>query len=65
MILTPKAARPDNIFASSQLTEWIMKCDTRPDDQPPTADHFPIATQIDFPVKSNLMEMARNFRATD
>ena len=57
--------RLDNIFASSQLMEWIMKCDTRPDNQPPTADHFLIATQMDFPVKSNSMEMARNFRAMD
>jgi len=57
--------RPDNVFTSSQLTEWITKCNTRPDDQPPMADHFPIATQMDFPVKSNSTEMARNFRAMD
>ena len=57
--------RPDNVFASSLLTEWVIKCETRPDDQPPTADHFPIVTQIDFPVKTNPTETARNFRATD
>jgi len=57
--------RPDNVFTSSQLTEWITKCDTRPDEQPSTANHFPIATQLDFPVKVNVMETARNFRATD
>ena len=57
--------RLDNVFASSQLTEWITKCDVRPDNQPPTADHFPIATQLDFPVKINTTETARNFRATD
>ena len=42
-----------------------MKCDTRPDNQPPTADHFPIASQLDFPVKTNSTETARNFRVTD
>ena len=57
--------RPDNVFASSQLLEWVTKCDARPDNQPPTADHFPIATQLDFPVKTNPTETARNFRATD
>jgi hypothetical protein len=57
--------RPDNVFASSQLIEWITKCDTKPDDQPPTADHFPIATTLDFPVITNPPHTPRNFRATD
>ena len=45
--------RPDNVFASSQLLEWVTKCDARPDNQLPTTNHFPIATQLDFPVKTN------------
>jgi len=57
--------RPDNVFMSTQLGNWIVKCKTRPDDQPPTADHFPITTHIDFPVKANPMQTPRNFRATD
>ena len=57
--------RPDNVFASSQLVEWITKCNTKSDKQPPTADHFPIATYIDFPVPVNLPHTPRNFRATD
>ena len=57
--------RPDNVFASIQLIDWITKCDTEPDDQPPTADHFPISTHINFPVTTNPMQTPRNFRATD
>jgi ribonuclease HI len=57
--------RPDNVFASSHLIEWIINCDTRPDEQPPTADHFPIATILDFPVTTNPPHTPRNFRATD
>ena len=57
--------RPDNVFASAQLINWITKCDTEPDDQPPTADHFPISTHLDFPVSTNPTQTPRNFRATD
>jgi len=57
--------RPDNVFTSTQLGEWIVKCETKPDDQPPTADHFPISTHITFPFVTNTTQTPRNFRATD
>ena len=57
--------RPDNVFTSSSLVEWVTKCDMQPDNQPPTTDHFPIATTMDFPVAMNPAHMPQNFRATD
>jgi len=57
--------RPDNVFISDQLTEWLSKCEVRQDDQPPMADHFPIATHIEFPIATPDKEPPRNFRATD
>jgi len=44
---------------------YQQKCNTKPDDQPPTADHFPIATTLDFPVPANPPHTPRNFRAMD
>ena len=47
------------------MVDWINKCDTKPDEQPPSADHFPIATVLDFPMPTNPLHTPRNFRATD
>ena len=47
------------------VAEWTIKCDTRLDEQPPTADHFPIVTELDFPLMTNSTETPRNFRTTD
>ena len=63
--LAGNLTRPDNVFASSQLVDWITKCHTKPDEQPPTADHFPIATTLDFLVITNPPHTPRNFRAMD
>lgn len=58
--------RPDNVFTSGDLTDWVTKCDTRPNNQPPTADHFPIIVMhFNFPVTTNPSQTARNFRAMD
>ena len=57
--------RPDNVFVSTQLADWIIKCDTKPDNQPLTADHFPITTHMDLPIATNQAITPRNFRATE
>jgi len=57
--------RPDNVFVTSDEITRIVKCQTREQDTPPKADHFPIVTWIDFEKRLTNEVPARNFRATD
>jgi len=57
--------RPDNVFISNMVSDWVIKCNTMPEDQPPTADHFPIIITLDMPVMRNTTTPALNYRATD
>jgi len=57
--------RPDNVFCTEEISGWITKCDTVPEDKPPTADHFPIITEIDMPTRRARDEPKPNYRATD
>jgi endonuclease/exonuclease/phosphatase family metal-dependent hydrolase len=42
--------RPDNVFISEEVANWVIKCEVRPDDTPPRADHFPIVMHLNLPV---------------
>jgi ribonuclease HI len=54
---TKNWTRADNVFASTSLTERIIKCDVDPYRRPPLADHLPIITEIDVnPAKSEEVE---------
>jgi len=57
--------RPDNVFISNDIAGWVTKCMTVPEDRPPQADHFPIFTEIDLPVRQNEETPAWNYRLTD
>ena len=57
--------RPDNVFITEDISNWISVCATLPESTPPNADHFPIITHIDFPVKRPRKDRPWNFRATD
>jgi len=57
--------RPDNVFCTDTISEWITRCNTSPGDRPPTADHFPIATEIDLPVRKAREEPRSDYWATD
>src|SRR5271168_2977524 len=56
--------RPDNIFISQDIANWIVKCEVLAD-RPPRADHFPIITHLDFPLHKPAKVQSWNFRATD
>src|SRR5271168_3360260 len=56
--------RPDNVFISQDISNWIVKCEVLAD-RPPRADHFPIITHLDFPLHRPLKVRSWNFRATD
>jgi ribonuclease HI len=57
--------RPDNVFISEEILNWISVCEVLPDLTPPNADHFPIVTHLDFPVTRPHKNRPWNFRATD
>ena len=57
--------RPDNVFITRDIENWITVCEVRPDDTPPLADHFPIVTHVDFPVPRPTTSRPWNFRGTD
>src|SRR5271168_5100665 len=57
--------RPDNIFISQNVKQWIVKCDTSPEDRPPKADHYPIHTTISFPIQETESKPAWNYRIAD
>jgi len=57
--------RPDNVFITEDISNWITICEARPEDTPPLADHFPIITHLDFPISKPNKERPWNFRATD
>jgi len=56
--------RPDNVFISQDISNWIVKCNVLAD-RPPKADHFPIITHIDFLLSKPAKTQPWNFRATD
>jgi hypothetical protein len=40
--------RPDNVWASDELTQNIIRCDVLPGERPVCTDHLPIITTIDI-----------------
>src|SRR5271156_4274439 len=56
--------RPDNVFISQDISDWIVKCEVLTD-RPPRADHFPIVTHLNFPLMKPAKVRPWNFRATD
>ena len=56
--------RPDNVFISEHISNWIVKCEVLTD-RPPRADHFPIVTHLNFPLTKPAKVRPWNFRATD
>jgi len=57
--------RPDNVFCVDHLVSAVVKCDTMQHETPPTTDHFPIDTTLDFELLKPEEEAKRNFRETD
>jgi hypothetical protein len=47
-----KYSQPDNMFCTDNLTDYVIKCNTMPQLQPPKTNHFPIITILDLPTKS-------------
>lgn len=57
--------RPDNVFISPALVDFLISCSTIPDRQPPGTLHFPIRTDLDISKIHAEQATRHNVRATD
>ncbi|EUC67567.1 reverse transcriptase from transposon X-element protein, putative, partial [Rhizoctonia solani AG-3 Rhs1AP] len=57
--------RPDNIFMSAPLAEFLVSCDTAPASRPPCTDHFPISTILDIATIEAPRITKPNFKKTN
>jgi hypothetical protein len=64
-MVTKMYSRPDNVFCTDNLTDYIVKCDTLAALQPPKTDHFPIVTVLSLPSEHIKNKESPNFRAVD
>ena len=58
-------SRPDNVFSTPGLQEFIVKCYVDPSIRPTSTDHFPIRTNILLPQERVNTPPTFNFRETD
>jgi hypothetical protein len=57
--------RPDNVWYSNNNTDLFVSCDVSPSLRPPLADHLPIISVLNIPLKRALAPPSRNFRGTN
>jgi hypothetical protein len=62
---TKRYTRPDNIFVSRNLENYVMNCDVDATWRPPNTDHFPVTTTLELPTTRTLPKPGKNFRMTD
>ena len=62
---TKNLTRPDNIFASEDLVDCLLTCNTAPELRPPCTDHFPIQTTFLLDVPRVTPRTYRNFRKVE
>ena len=58
-------SRPDNVFCSSNLLPSFLECNTKPEERPAKADHFPIIGKIDVSPERTCPAPRFNWRQTD
>ena len=54
-------SRPDNVFCSNSLVNYVLKCDTMPERQPGKTDHYPIATTLELAQERTTTNTSHNF----
>jgi hypothetical protein len=64
-MVTGNWMRPDNIFASANMEQLIVRCDTDPRSRGPGTDHMPILTVLDLPLERKVSPPSYNFRMAD
>jgi hypothetical protein len=62
---TKKYSRPDNVFSTPGLQDYIVKCEVDPALKPTSTDHFPVLTYIQLPQERVNAPPSFNFREMD
>ena len=57
--------RPDNVFCSADIEDWVTQRTTLPGQTPLKADHFPIHTTVDFTMLKSECPQSFNYRAVE
>jgi endonuclease/exonuclease/phosphatase family metal-dependent hydrolase len=61
-MVTKKYSRPDNVFSTPGLQDYIVKCEVDPALKPTSTDHFPVLTYIQLPQERVNALPSFNFR---
>ena len=64
-MVTKRYSRPDNVFCTPGISEYITKCVVDPSMRPTSTDHFPIITNILLPQVRSYTPPSHNFREAD
>ena len=64
-MVAKKLSRPDNIFCTNNLSNYVVRCDAMPEKQPGKTNHYPIATILELTQERVQPKSSRNFRETD
>jgi ribonuclease HI len=64
-MVTKRYSRPDNVFGSMAIQDFVDTCDVLSHLRPPCTDHFPIATTITLPQNRVSDNPSYNFREVD
>jgi len=64
-MVTRRYSRPDNVFCTDNLLDYITKCDVAPELRPTNTDHFPIATTLQLPSTHITPKHSHNFKMTE
>jgi ribonuclease HI/endonuclease/exonuclease/phosphatase family metal-dependent hydrolase len=62
---TKKYSRPDNVFSTPGLQDFVVKCEVDAALKPTSTDHFPVLTHIQLPQERINTPPSFNFRETD
>lgn len=64
-LATGNHTRPDNVFASENISELFISCTTSPEKRPTRTDHYPILIDLDIAPRQANEPQKRNFRNVD
>ena len=64
-MVTKRYSRPDNLFCTGNLLDWIIKCEVDPILQPTSTDHFLITTKLLITQERTIETPSYNFREVD
>ncbi|THU95967.1 hypothetical protein K435DRAFT_665386, partial [Dendrothele bispora CBS 962.96] len=61
---TGNYTRVDNVFCSSSLVDYVVRCETTPERRQPKTDHIPIITEVALEAKKRVEETRPDWKRT-